>query len=125
LTPEKWNELADKLTAELAGTEAAMQAARSRGLKLILAAGVLSILALVLAFIGHSGDWGMIAAFPPLLLGLFTGAYGLRQFRIASLARADIDRIQHDIRMWKKKKPAKMGSGTGNLAGGDERGEAQ
>jgi hypothetical protein len=106
MTPEKWQELADKLAAELVGIEVAMKAARSRGMKLILAAGALSALALALAFIGHSGDWGMLAALPPLLLSLFAGAYGLRQFRIAGLARDDIDRIRHDQRMWKKKKPA-------------------
>jgi hypothetical protein len=105
LSAEKWQELADKLALELAAAEIAAKLARRKGLRYLLAAPCMGAVALTLAFVGHSGDWGMIAAFPPLLLGLFAGAYGMRQFRIATLGRDDIDRIHHDIRMWKKKKP--------------------
>ena len=110
LTPEKWQELHEKLEGEL-------REAKSREKEMTLTAGKLIVAALVL--LGVTGGllwvlsdvtWNRLAAMLPGLLFLVSVLYVMRYRKLASLARSDMERIQRDIRQWKKKRP-----GTGKL----------
>lgn len=106
LTAEKWTELAAKLEAELARAELAGKVAARKANWLLLATLALLILSFGLAAVFQSTGWGPAAATPPGLLLMVTISYLMRNRQLVKHARADIDRIQRDIRQWKKKKPA-------------------
>ena len=106
LTAEKWTELSAKLEAELAKAEESREVAAKKANRLLLVTLVLLVVTFGLAAVFQSTGWGPAAATPPGLLLMVTISYVMRQRQLARHARADIDRIQHDIRQWKKRKPA-------------------
>ena len=106
LTAEKWNELNEKLRKELADTEARMKQSGKSAAKLTVVAAFLFILAGTLVFVFSRETWSLLIAMPPALLFLVCVMYMLRHRKLADLARDDMDRISHDIRQWKKKRPA-------------------
>ncbi len=107
-TLEKWQELADKLSAELADTDELL-ALRRRVWKRMLLAGVIALCGLgaAIAFAStlHS-NYHMIVVGPFVAFLAFVGFLMLRVRRLIELTVADGDRIRADIRAWKKRKPA-------------------
>ncbi|MCA8910607.1 MAG: hypothetical protein KDB82_02795 [Planctomycetes bacterium] len=114
LTPEKWQELHEKLEGEMEEAQAREKAMTLTAGKLILAALVLLGVTGGLLWVLSDVSWGRLAAMLPGLLFLISVLYVMRYRKLASLARSDIERIQRDIRQWKKKRP----SGTGKLPKG-------
>jgi hypothetical protein len=106
LTAEKWTELSGKLEDELAKAEESRKVAAKKANWLLLVTLVLLVVTFGLAAVFQSTGWGPAAATPPGLLLMVTISYVMRQRQLARHALADIDRIRHDIRQWKKKKPA-------------------
>lgn len=105
-TPEKWAELNDKLAGELKKAEETRAA--HLGMARLSMFGTLAMLALiVLLFILLAGNkFLMFIALAPGVLMLIGIALFLRRQKLADQARNEIDRINRDIRAWKKKKPA-------------------
>lgn len=106
LSADKWQELADKLQAEMAEAERREKAANGRSVKLIVVALLLFGVAVALQFLIPDPVLAKLVAMAPLLGFLFTVMFVLRQRKLAGFARSDMDRIRNDIRQWKKKKPA-------------------
>ena len=106
LTAEKWQELADKLQAELAEAERREKGATGRAGKLILVALLLFSVAGALQFLLDDPALAKLVAMAPLVLMLVCIALVIRFRRVAGFARGDMDRIRNDIRQWKKRKPA-------------------
>ncbi|MCG3183124.1 MAG: hypothetical protein ICCCNLDF_01208 [Planctomycetes bacterium] len=106
LTPEKWQELADKLQAELADAESREKNANSRAAKLIVVALLLFGVAVALQFLIPDPVLAKLVAMAPLLGFLVMVMFVLRYRKLVGFARSDMDRIRNDIRQWKKKKPA-------------------
>jgi hypothetical protein len=105
LTAEKWSELAAKLEGELAKAEESRRAAAKKANWLLLVTLILLVVTFGLAAAFQNTGWGPAAATPPGLLLMVTVAYVMRNRQLAKHAREDVDRIQRDIRQWKKKKP--------------------
>lgn len=102
----KWGELNAKLEAEKADAEAREKASTLMAGKLIVVALSLFALAGALLWILADTVYGLLSAMPPGLLFLITVMYVMRYRKLATLAHEDMERIQRDIRAWKKKKPA-------------------
>jgi hypothetical protein len=105
LTAEKWAELAAKLEAESVAADVAGKAAAGKARWLLLVVLLLAAVTFTLAAILQDTRWGMAAATPPGLLMMVAIGYVMRYRQLVRQARADVDRIQRDIRQWKKKKP--------------------
>lgn len=106
LTPEKWQELADKLQAELTDTEQRIKTANGRAGKLGVVALLLFGVAVALQFLIPDPVLAKLVAMAPLLGFLVMVMFVLRYRKLVGFARSDMDRIRNDIRQWKKKKPA-------------------
>lgn len=104
-TAEKWTELNERLKAELKDAEATREGHLAVG-RLILFATLVALALIVAVFIVFSGSEFLMlfALIPgiPLLIGI---ALLLRRQKLADQARSDIERIQRDIRAWKRKNP--------------------
>jgi hypothetical protein len=106
LTAEKWQELADKLQAEMAAAERREKVANGRAGKLIVVALLLFGVAVALQFLIPDPVLAKLMAMAPLLGFLVTVMFVLRDRKLVGFARSDMDRIRNDIRQWKKRKPA-------------------
>lgn len=108
LAPEKWQDLADKLSTELADCEALL-AVRRKGWNRMLLAGVIALcgLAGAMAFATTlQSQYHMIVVGPFVAFMALVVFMMVRVRRLITLAVADGDRIKADIRAWKKRKPA-------------------
>ena len=105
LTPEKWNELNEKLQKEMELSEAIHESQRSIARNLFLVAAVLAVAAVVVFFVLAGNPYvSLIAAAPGFLMAVAV-FFALRYQNMAGHTRDDIDRIRRDIRKWKKQKP--------------------
>lgn len=104
-TPEKWQELNEKLEKEKAVSEAIREAQRGVARNLFMVSGLM-LAVVIAAFVVFAGNpWiELIVAVPGLIMAV-TLMFGLRYQSMSEHTRDDVERIQRDIRKWKKKKP--------------------
>lgn len=110
LTLQRWEELKAKLGTELAAAEAQLLAARKHFRRtLAFCAGVFAVfLAVVVVGVILLPDHRHFVAAP---LGLVVACLGyalVRANRGVKVADAEKQRIDHDIRAWKKRKPGSV-----------------
>jgi hypothetical protein len=108
LTTEEWSELNDKLSGELGQAEARVRASSMTAVRFgVATVGVLvatAVLAIIIRPTQEQAMYFMPAGAAFAVLGwLF-----LRATRLKGIAEHDVERIQRDIRQWKKRKPGRV-----------------
>jgi len=110
LTPEKWTELNDKLAAEREVLKAELGALAGRLTKISTIAVVLLFAGVGAMLVGSYLEFGNYVLFgaPLAFLLVIDVFFVLRVQRMMALKRSDIDRVDADIRAWKKRKPGSI-----------------
>jgi hypothetical protein len=108
LTIEQWEELNAKLGAELAQAEARVKAVSGRSLRYAVAAAGVIVVTIVLAFIFKPSDEQAVYFMPAGAVFAVLGWLFVRATRTSTIAQHDAERIQRDIRQWKKRKPGSV-----------------
>lgn len=108
LTEQKWEELNAKLDSELAEAEARQHATARKAAPFGVAALAVVVVTVALAVIIRPTDDQTLFFMPSgaavaVLVWLFW-----KGRRTHALARADVERLQRDIRQWKKRKPGSI-----------------
>ncbi len=108
LTLETWDELNAKLSAELQHAEARVKSVSGRSLRYAVAAAAVIVATVVLAFIFKPSDEQAVCFMPAGAVFAVLVWLAIRATRVHSIAQHDAERIQRDIRQWKKRKPGSV-----------------
>jgi hypothetical protein len=108
LTAEKWEELNSRLDSELAEAETRRHATAKKAAPFGIAALAVVVVTVALAVIIRPTEEQTLFFMPSgaavaVLVWLFW-----KGRRTHALARADVERLQRDIRQWKKRKPGSV-----------------
>jgi hypothetical protein len=108
LTEEKWEELNDKLLEEFkAAKDHADSLAHRGGYLWMGVVAVVVALGVTMVLLGPSMD--QIFYFVPAVVPVAVLAFfAIRAGRVHQLAVSDVERIERDIRAWKKRKPGSV-----------------
>jgi hypothetical protein len=108
LTTEQWQDLNAKLDAELKQAEGRARNVSGRGLRYAIAAALVVVVTIVLAIIFKPSDEEAMYFMPAGAVFAVLGWLFVRATRLGTIARHDVERIQRDIRQWKKRKPGSV-----------------
>ncbi len=111
LAPETWEELDAKLRSELEQAEARVKSVSGRSLRYAVASASVIVATIVLAFIFKPSDEQAVYFMPAGAVFAVAVWLYLRASRLHGIAHRDVERIQRDIRQWKKRKPGKQEPG--------------